>query len=357
MNTVKSPNIAIDLTHMGRRATGIERITSELFGQQALENLTLRPIETPKSRALKLAWQMLKIPLDAAFSPRDVFVFPGFPPSPLILGPHRCVLYVHDLFLLERRHELNATAKYYMAPLFSLAVRRFRHFFVNSEETGRALRKYCRGDATILTYRPAVRNVFSLASDDRGSRPQNPSALRVAALGTIEPRKNYLGAARFCAALAETLGKPVELHIVGRNGWGPDRDLLKTNPSVILHENLPDPAVHQVIDQSDLFLCTSHAEGLGLPLLEVQYAGLPVVAPDQPIFREVLGNSGIYIDPSDPESSAQKLLQHLQSADWRSRYVDEGHKNLARWNQTANEDHKEAVEFLASLLTQPGLHA
>jgi hypothetical protein len=37
-----------------------------------------------------------------------------------------------------------------------------------------------------------------------------------------------------------------------------------------------------------------------LPLLEAQYAGLPIIAPDAAIFREVLGESGIHIDTADP---------------------------------------------------------
>ena len=53
----------------------------------------------------------------------------------------------------------------------------------------------------------------------------------------------------------------------------------------------------RVLEAADVYLCTSHDEGLGLPLLEAQFAGLPIVAPDKPVFREVLAGSGTFIDP------------------------------------------------------------
>ena len=62
-----------------------------------------------------------------------------------------------------------------------------------------------------------------------------------------------------------------------------------------------------MLQGADLFICTSHDEGLGLPLLEAQYGGLPVVAPDAAIFHEVLGVSGIFVDPADPVAAATTI--------------------------------------------------
>ena len=74
-------------------------------------------------------------------------------------------------------------------------------------------------------------------------------------------------------------------------------------------------------------------EGLGLPLLEAQYGGgLPVtslrMAPA--IFREVLGVSGIFIDPADPVAAATRIEAVLSERHWRSRYVACATQNLER---------------------------
>jgi glycosyltransferase involved in cell wall biosynthesis len=51
----------------------------------------------------------------------------------------------------------------------------------------------------------------------------------------------------------------------------------------------------------------SRAEGFGLPIIEAQAAGAPVVCSDIPIFREVAAGGALYFDPSNPQSLAAAL--------------------------------------------------
>ena len=117
---------------MGRHATGIERITRELFSPAALSPLPTDYVAARTGRTGIVLAQNVTMPLRALRRPNDIFVFPGFPPSPYfsIARPDRTVLYVHDVFLLTRRKDLNTAAKLYFAPLFSLAVRSLNYFFV-----------------------------------------------------------------------------------------------------------------------------------------------------------------------------------------------------------------------------------
>src|ERR1700682_6267094 len=255
---------------------------------------------------------MFGIPWAAVRNPNDVFVFPGFPPSPYFSTvPGRSVLYVHDLFLLTRREQLNAAGKYYMSPLFRVATKRFRNFLTNSEDTARKLKAYCDPSALVMPYRPRIRNLFDLSVGNRNALPGRPNTLKVVTLGTIEPRKNFIAAADICEEISRQVGCAVELHIVGRNGWGNDAKSLSARLNVVLHGFLNDQEAGKVLNASDLYLCTSHEEGLCLPLLEAQYAGLAIVAPDAPVFREVLGSSGIFIEPGKPEVSAALIAQTL----------------------------------------------
>ncbi len=344
-------SLCIDYTHVGRRETGIERVTRELFSADILKDIPIRLFKAPAGRISVLAAQMIGMSLSALFRPRDVFVFPGFPPSPLLaLARERSIMYVHDLFLLTRRHDLNAAGRLYMAPLFAFAVKRLKYFFVNSEKTGNALRAVCRQDAQIVLYRPNIRNVFNLSVSDRTERMPEPAVLRVAAIGTVEPRKNYLAAANICESLARRRGMPVELNVIGRPGWGCDWTKLAKNSNVILHGALSDAQAREVIERADIFICSSHDEGLGLPLLEVQYGGLPTVAPDQDVFREVLGTSGIYVDPQDPDRAADIIIKACTGTAWRVRHATAAIENLQRWNSLACSDQWQAVSFLQQML-------
>ncbi|MGY2051396.1 glycosyltransferase [Methylobacterium sp. JK268] len=350
------PTLVVDRTHLSRRASGIERITRELFCEEALAPLPVAGWEAGASRPAMMLEQMLRMPAAALRHGRTLWVFSGYPPSPLFAAlPARSVLYVHDLFLLTRRHELNRAAKLYMAEPFRLALRRLTAFLVNSETTGAALRPWLRPDATVLPYRPPIRDVFGLGGVAPREDVRDPARpLVVGALGTIEPRKNYRGAAALCAALARRLGRPVELRIIGRPGWGGDAEALAALPHVVQLGFLDDAAARAAIGEFDLFLTAAHDEGLGLPLLEVQFGGLMVAAPDKPVFREVLGESGHVFAPDDPEAAAASLAARLARPDWRAEARAAAHRNLARWNAQAERDRDAVRGFLGRRLAALG---
>lgn len=339
--------VYLDLTHVGRHVTGIERIAIELFEKVDFENADIVAVRARGLASLVLK-QHLVIPLLALLNPTAQFVFPGFPPSPLMqLWRDRVIVYVHDLFLVTRRADLGLKAKLYMAWPFKRAVTRLKHFLVNSEKTRSELQPFIARDASIRLYRPPVGNVFELAPGQRRERGDRAVPLRLVALGTVEPRKNFTYAADIRDALERTGLGHVELDIIGRPGWGGDADRLAGRRGTRLRGYLAKDEASRLISQADLYLCTSHDEGLGLPLLEVQYAGLAVVAPDLPVFREVLGESGIFIPPCDADGAAAAILAALSQPDWRQRTTDLALANLRRWNDAASADAARAQVMFA----------
>lgn len=340
--------VYVDHTHLGRHVTGLERITLELFSPSALAPLDVVPI-TAHGTVRMVTTQTVGLPLRLArFS--SILLCPGFPPSPL-LRPFaaRVIPYIHDIFLMTRRADLNRRAKLYMARPFRLAVQTYPRFLVNSVDTKRKLASHCRPDAEIILYRPPVRNVFGLHAQRR--RPMK--AVRFVTLGTVEPRKNFVAAAKIIAALRAQGFKDATLDIVGRRGWGDDWSTLEACPGVVLHGYQSAERVSQLLQNADAFICTSHEEGLGLPLLEAQYAGLPIIAPDANVFREVLDQSGIFIDPADPASSAKKISVSLAVPDWHELYAERAAHNLTRWNALAAADRDSVIRFIARIARQP----
>jgi glycosyltransferase involved in cell wall biosynthesis len=342
--------IVVDQTHMGRRASGIERITRELFSSEALAPLQARKTASASGRLAMMFNQMIVNPARAAIRPHDVWIFPGYPPSPvfLLLGCAK-VLYVHDLFLMTRPDDLNWAAKLYMALPFRLAVRRFHYFFVNSLTTGRQLAAVARQDARIMPFRPPASNVLGLTPEHPALARSPDGPLILGTLGTVEPRKNFIAAAEIARTLSQALNRKVQLHIVGRPGWGKDYEQLQSMPDVELHGFVPDAMMPSLVAKWDAFLCCSHDEGLGLPLLEMQHAGLPIIAPDQEIFHEVLGASGAYIQPNEPRESAAVIADIIGAPNWRDRCAKLARENITRWNKLAEEDRRNAIAFLSNL--------
>ncbi|MGD9784043.1 MAG: glycosyltransferase [Hyphomicrobiaceae bacterium] len=330
--------VYLDLTHLGRHVTGLERIAIELFEKVNFAGAEVVPVRS-RGIASMIVKQQVLLPLLALMHRDAHFAFPGFPPSPLMtLCPERVVLYVHDLFLMTRRQDLGLKARLYMAWPFRIAITRLKRFLTNSAKTRAELQPHVRKTAEIALYRPQVGNVFGLSPGDRISRSDRPQPLRMVAVGTVEPRKNYGYAARLRAALAARGYEGAELHIIGRAGWGEDATRLAGEPGVTLHGYLSTDEARRIIEHADIYLSTAHDEGLGLPLLEAQFAGLPVVVADIPVFREVLGASGIFIPRDDADAAAAMIDRLVSSPGWRRDAVMAARTNLDFWNEAAAQD-------------------
>ena len=124
-------------------------------------------------------------------------------------------------------------------------------------------------------------------------------------VGTIEPRKNHRIVLKWFLSMAPPGTK---LTIVGQSGW-----MNSTEVSTLLRETKRNLGLTWINDASDedlanelqrheIGIMASHAEGLGLPILEYSSHGLKLVLNDIPVFREVAGDAGFYFDGGSVES-------------------------------------------------------
>jgi hypothetical protein len=82
----------------------------------------------------------------------------------------------------------------------------------------------------------------------------------------------------------------------------------------------------------------------------MQFAGLLVVAPDKPVFREVLDSSGLLLTSEDPAEAAGVLADRLRRPDWRPEAQALAERNLLRWNRQAAQDRASVVAFFGERL-------
>ncbi len=90
--------------------------------------------------------------------------------------------------------------------------------------------------------------------------------------------------------------------------------------------------------QAEAFIMPSMCEGFGFPLVEAQAAGVPVVASDIPVFREIGGDGVSYFAPLNPTDLARAVKKALTPA-WRKRAIELGHQNVCRfsWEKCAQK--------------------
>lgn len=126
------------------------------------------------------------------------------------------------------------------------------------------------------------------ASSFRGGRPY------FVTVGTIEPRKNHRLLLEIWRELARERGdRCPALVLAGRRGWmnSDTFALLDRSPvlkgHVVEAPELPDAILADLIADARALLMPSFAEGFGLPVVEAQMLGTPVIASDLEVFGEV----------------------------------------------------------------------
>ena len=125
-------------------------------------------------------------------------------------------------------------------------------------------------------------------------------------LGTIEARKNHQLLLGIWRKLVAQLGcKAPRLLVIGQRGWEAEHvfDVLDRDDRLRGHvvelNACSDEQLAQHLGSARALLFPSLAEGYGLPLVEALGMGVPVIASDLPVFREIGGDIPIYLDPLD----------------------------------------------------------
>lgn len=155
----------------------------------------------------------------------------------------------------------------------------------------------------------------------------------ILSLGTQEPRKNFPQV----VAVFEKLNQPdLELAIVGKYGWGKK---LKNNNKIKILGYIPDKDLAPLYSGAEVFVYPSLYEGFGMPIVEAQACGCPVITSNISSMPEAAGKGAILINPQKTAEIAQALQKIITNETLRKKLIKEGTKNAARfsWEKTAQK--------------------
>lgn len=95
--------------------------------------------------------------------------------------------------------------------------------------------------------------------------------------------------------------------------------------------------IQDIYADADLFLFLTRYEGFGLPVVEAQALGIPVVCSGIPVLREVGGEGACYVDPANADVVATDLERMIRDPLEREAFVKAGQANIKRfsWAQMA----------------------
>lgn len=229
----------------------------------------------------------------------------------------RAACFLHDLIPLTHPQYSRAGEAERHRRRVDTALRLGRALIVNSGDTLQALQRHAHAAGLAL---PPVA-VAPLAPAALANAPAaSPALPYFLVLGTVEPRKNHAGLLRVWRERIAPLGAAApELVVIGQPGW--------LSAAVIAQLQRADPARERVrwlprCDDAELaawlsgaraLLFPSFVEGYGLPLVEALSLGVPVIASDLAVFREVAGDIPCYLPPGDDAAWAAAVLAHREA--------------------------------------------
>lgn len=135
-------------------------------------------------------------------------------------------------------------------------------------------------------------------------------------VGTLEPRKGH---AEVLAAFEHLwqAGERINLVIIGKQGWMVEglienlRAHTERDHQLFWMEGVSDECLESVYSVATCLIAASRGEGFGLPLIEAAQHGIPVIARDLLVFREVAGEHAFYFTSQGPQDLSNAITHWL----------------------------------------------
>lgn len=238
------------------------------------------------------------------------------------LDPNRTVITIHDLVLLERLTGIKKWVAWLL--WYWIPVHRSKIIITVSETTRTALLKSVRCD-------PAkVRVIHNSVSDEFQPAPEQikGDVPRILQVGT--------GWNKNLERIVEALKNiPCQLVIIGRLS---NKQMEQLQRLEVNYQNYFDLTREELLFEytmANLVVFASLFEGFGLPIVEAQAIGRPVVTSNVSSMPEVAGGAACLVDPFDVWSIRCGIRRVIEDKQYAKSLVDAGFENVRKFRTTS----------------------
>ncbi|KKT27231.1 MAG: AprM [Parcubacteria group bacterium GW2011_GWA2_43_9b] len=306
---------------------------------------------------IRLAWEMWRRKPDVLFIPVHILPFGA---------PKNSVATIHGLEYEYFPKDYSLWRRLYLRWSTKRAARRAKKLIAVSESTKNDLIKFYGADAgkiEVVYHGVNFSNpslpLLNLRGGEIHPNPPfqkegeiSPLNLRgsegelckpyILYIGRIETKKNIQGILETYKILKEQYNIPHELILAGAPGYGYDNLKFKiANLKLKITEigYIDEATKWQLFSKADVFLFPSFYEGFGLPVLEAQSAGVPVVISYNSSLPEIAGEGALFVNPLNPAQIAEAVKSIIDDKILRDRLIKLGFENVKRfsWEKCARE--------------------
>lgn len=269
--------------------------------------------------------------------------------SPSVLSSlflaHRSVNTVHDFAYLKFRDESSFLARQLMRLSYYFSIKFSKYIVAISNSTLEDIKSiYKRNKNIIVIYNAPIINRIVENNTNENNLKNNSNDYKkfqpyILYIGINRPRKNLR---ILIEALAEIPN--INLIIAGDRLDGTElADLIK-------NKNLRDRVIElgyvnddfekiKLYEQASVFVFPTLYEGFGLPAVESQLLGVPLICSDIPVLREIAGEGALFADSVDPDSFSESIKKVISNKEIKNDLIEKGFENVKRfsWEKSAKE--------------------
>lgn len=298
----------------------IENIFSGFIKEMDVQGLVLpdRFVLPYISRGLRSVWQNIRAVRQARLS--LVHITGDVHYVALGTRASQTVLTIHDCVILDRNRHSKVRFWLFWLLWYYLPMRHAAVVTTISEKTRRELHQYVGRLANKVVVVPnGYDPVFTYSP-----KPFNTDRPTLLHIGTA-PHKNL---SRLMEAVA---GLPCQLLIVGKLTDAEVDELISRRIDYQQFVNISQAEMVALYKQCDLVTFVSLYEGFGMPVLEGQAVGRPVLTSNLSPMTEVGGAGACYVDPTDAGAIRSGVLRIWQDDAYRAGLIRAGLENAKQY--------------------------
>ncbi len=284
-------------------------------------------------------WTQFGLSLEMLFHPVDVLFIPAHI-APLI-HPEKTFVVVHGVEYEIIKEAYSFLGRFYMRHSIKLSCRWAKKIIAVSKNT--------KKDLVELYKIPEnkIEVIYEGVSIEEGPKytgqydKYKPYFLFIGWLGV---RKNVLGMISAFEILKERYNIPHKLILAGQAGFKYQEIRERIDKNVYKEDIVELSFVDKehkgnLIRNAEVFLFPTFYEGFGLPILEAQILGVPVVTSNISSLPEVGGDSVAYATPTEPIGIADSIYKLISDDNFKNAIIEKGYENVKKfsWDKCSRE--------------------